>query len=473
MFPATPDIGQHDVGCVHMPIFHRNMEQHGSPSRRRAVQVPFSQRYDVGYYTRLSFGTPPQEALVHLDTGSFELWINPTCSVLAAGEQSFCQTGGSYDWTKSSTVQDLGTTNQLRYGIGAANISYVRDAIGIPGTNMQVTNAQFGVATSSRQQNAGILGIGHGLGQTIKYKNFVDELKDQNVTKTKAFSVALGGKDEKQGIVVFGGVDTSKFAGRLARLPIIPAVMSPDGVRRYWVQMQSLTLNPPSRRARTYNNSRIPVFLDTGSTLTLLPAEMVKAIASDFGSTALDAQGYWPVDCGLTKLNGTLDFTFDNVTIRVPYKELIRSFNGNCVLGLSSNSNFMLLGDTFLRSAYMVFDQDSDCVWMSQYVNCGASPAALESTRSLRTLEGKCSLQVEGPGAGSAAVSPQTNSTTPPPAMRPPSTITSSPVGSMTPKSSGPASSGSGPGTGRPAAGWGTAIVAMVSVAISTCPLLV
>ena len=199
----------------------------------------------------------------------------------------------------------------------------------------------------------------------------------------------------------------------------------------------------------------------------------VQTCALPICSTALDAQGYWPVDCGLTKLNGTLDFTFDNVTIRVPYKELIRSFNGNCVLGLSSNSNFMLLGDTFLRSAYMVFDQDSDCVWMSQYVNCGASPAALESTRSLRTLEGKCSLQVEGPGAGSAAVSPQTNSTTPPPAMRPPSTITSSPVDSMTPKSSGPASSGSGPGTGRPAAGWGTAIVAMVSVAISTCPLLV
>ncbi|KAL8294724.1 hypothetical protein RB597_007682 [Gaeumannomyces tritici] len=470
-FPPSTAIEPHDAGCVHMPIFHRNREQHGNPSRR-AVQLPFSQRFDVGYYTRLSFGNPPQEALVHLDTGSFELWINPTCSVLSAGERAFCQTGGNYDWTKSSTAEDLGTTNQLRYGIGAANISYVRDTIGIPGTNMQVNNAQFGVATASEQQNAGILGIGHGVGQTIKYKNFIDELRDQNVTKTKAFSVALGGKDEKQGIVVFGGVDTSKFAGRLARLPIIPAMMSPDGVRRYWVQMQSLTLNPPSRRARTYNNSRMAVFLDTGSTLTLLPEEMVKAIASDFGSTAMDAQGYWPVNCDLTRVNGTLDFAFDNITIRVPYKELIRSFNGNCVLGLSSNSNFVLLGDTFLRSAYMVFDQDADCIWMSQYVNCGASPGALQTTSSLRTLEGQCSRQFAGSGAGSAAVSPPTPSGTSP-AMKPPSTITSTPAnGTRIAGPGGPAGpANSGPG--RPVAGWGAGFAAILSLTASLWPLLV
>lgn len=400
----------HDPGCLHMPIMHMSKaEQY----QKRAVKVPFDQRFDVGYYTKLSFGTPAQEALVHLDTGSFELWINPTCNNLdGAGEQQFCRAGGSYDPAQSTTVQRLGTTNTLRYGIGSANISYVKDTVGIPGTNMSVRSAQFGVATSSETQNAGILGIGHGVGQAIGYRNFIDELKAQNVTKTRAFSVALGGKDEKQGTVVFGGVDTSKFAGGLARLPIIPAAQSPDGVRRYWVNMSSISLHPPSGRNKTYPGTNMPVFLDTGSTLTLLPEALVKSVASDFGSMQQDAGGYWPVDCSLVGINGTMDFAFDGVTIKVPYKELIRQFGNSCVLGLSSHSSFTLLGDTFMRSAYFVFDQDSDCVWMTQYTNCGSAPAALASVASLRTLQGACPLKqgsVSAVTAGTAgAAAPST-----------------------------------------------------------------
>ncbi|KAI6374048.1 hypothetical protein MCOR25_003281 [Pyricularia grisea] len=396
----------HDPGCLHMPIIHMSKaEQY----QKRAVKVPFDQRFDVGYYTKLAFGTPGQEALVHLDTGSFELWIDPTCNNLdGASEQEFCRAGGTYDPAQSTTVQKLGTTNTLRYGIGSANISYVKDTVGIPGTNMSIKNAQFGVATSSETQNAGILGIGHGVGQTIGYRNFIDELKAQNVTKTRAFTVALGGKDEKQGTVVFGGVDTSKFAGGLAKLPIIPAAKSPDGVRRYWIQMSSVSLNPPSGRNKTYSNSSMPVFLDTGSTLTLLPEALVKSVASDFGSKQQDSSGYWPVDCSLVSINGTMDFAFDGVTIKVPYKELIRQFGNSCVLGLSSHSSFTLLGDTFMRSGYFVFDQDADAIWMTQYTNCGSTPAALVSSSSLETLQGACQPKqgsVAAVTAGAAAPS--------------------------------------------------------------------
>ena len=41
-------------------------------------------------------------------------------------------------------------------------------------------------------------------------------------TNTKAFSLALGSKDEREGVVLFGGLDISKFAGFLQTLPIIP-----------------------------------------------------------------------------------------------------------------------------------------------------------------------------------------------------------------------------------------------------------
>jgi hypothetical protein len=199
------------------------------------------------------------------------------------------------------------------------------------------------------------MGIGYGQGIATRYPNFVDELSAQNATKVKAFTVALGGKDEQEGIIVFGGVDTSRFSGTLARLPIIPAAQSPDQVPRYWINMESLMLNPPSGKTHTYSGSNIPVFLDTGATMTLLPAALAAEVAQDFGSTGADANGFYEVGCDLEAINGTLDFAFDGTTIKVPYKELIRKVEGNpptCFLGISPSNDFTLLGDTFMRSAY-------------------------------------------------------------------------------------------------------------------------
>jgi hypothetical protein len=211
------------------------------------------------------------------------------------------------------------------------------------------------VASSSKDQFSGVMGIGYGQGIATRYRNFIDELSAQNATKVKAFTVALGAKEEQEGIVVFGGVDTSKFSGKLARLPIIPATESPDNVPRYWINMESLSLHPPSGRISTYANSNIPVFLDTGSTMTLLPAALAARVARDFGSDGEDTNGFYEVGCDLEDIDGTLDFAFNGTTIRVPYNELIRKVEGNpptCFLGISPSDDFTLLGDTFMRSAY-------------------------------------------------------------------------------------------------------------------------
>jgi hypothetical protein len=225
---------------------------------------------------------------------------------------------------------------------------------------------QFGVATSTVEEFSGIMGIGYGKGIATRYRNFVDELSAQNATKVKAFTVALGGKDEQEGVIVFGGVDTSKFSGKLAQLPIIPAAQSPDQVPRYWIDMQSLSLTPPSGKTRSYASSNIPVFLDTGSTMTLLPADLAQSVAKDFGSTGADANGFYEVSCDLEKVNGTLDFAFAGATVRVPYRELIRNVPGSpptCFLGISPSDTFTLLGDTFMRSAYGMLSPDVFFLW--------------------------------------------------------------------------------------------------------------
>ncbi|WPJ63956.1 hypothetical protein SMAC4_09213 [Sordaria macrospora] len=406
-------------GCVHLPIIHSTNIDHFA---RRGIQLALNNRSDVAYYAQLEIGTPPQTVYTQLDTGSFELWVNPDCTTVSASDSIFCQRIGHYNASSSSTAVSLGTNKTLHYGIGSANISYVTDVVSLAGTSSasSLKKVQFGVATSSKDAFSGILGIGYGQGLATKYPNFVDQLYAQNVTKVKAYTLALGSKSAKEGTIVFGGVDTSKFSGPLAKVPIISAAASPDGVPRFWVQMGGINLTPPSGEPTAkYEGSQIPAFLDSGSTMTILPPKLAGKIAKDFGSPAADANGFYQVGCEYVGMNGTVDFEFGTgttstgsegagekkVTVRVPYREMIREVGEGetktCFLGVVGSESFTLLGDTFLRSAYAVFDLQTHSIWLTQASSCGSTPAALRNVTDLSRVVGKCAVQ---PGQQAAVV---------------------------------------------------------------------
>ncbi|EMR65842.1 putative secreted aspartic proteinase protein [Eutypa lata UCREL1] len=352
-------LGSRNDRYLKLPVVHAtNRDVFGDVwSKRDAATVPLANRSDVAYYAQLDIGTPPQPQFVQLDTGSFELWVNPDCSNLnAASDIRFCNAVGNYNPSASSTAEQLAGTKTLVYGIGSAKIQYVADDITLSGTDASLEGVQFGVATSTKDEFSGILGIGHGEGITIEYKNFIDELEEQDITDTKAFSLALGGKEEQEGVIIFGGLDTGKFSGTLTTLPIIPPGDSPDGVPRYWINMDHISLTPPSGNTKQYDNTTLAVFVDSGATLTLLPPATADMIAADFGADGVDATGMYPVDCALNDIPGTLDFAFNGVTIRVPYNELVREFQTSagefCYLGIGGHDEFVLLGDTMLRSTY-------------------------------------------------------------------------------------------------------------------------
>jgi hypothetical protein len=72
---------------------------------------------------------------VVLDTGSFELWVDPTCSAASTSDQAAdCKAAGLYDPTSSSTVVDMKASNELPYGKGVVDIAYVADNIQLPGS---------------------------------------------------------------------------------------------------------------------------------------------------------------------------------------------------------------------------------------------------------------------------------------------------------------------------------------------------
>ncbi|PFH56416.1 hypothetical protein XA68_16537 [Ophiocordyceps unilateralis] len=384
-------------GVLSLPVEHvakpRLFKRDGSD----VVNASLTSRADVSYYVKLSIGNPPQNVSVQLDTGSFELWVNPDCSKLGPGDNSFCKAGGRYDAGKSDSAVQTNTQTTLRYGIGSANITYVEDDITFPGTDKTIGNVRFGVATSSKDQFAGILGVGFGNGIAIPYPSFMDQLEKQDVTQSKTLGVALGSKDEGGGSVTFGGVDTSKFAGRLAAVPIIAAKNSPDRVPRYWVSLQSISHSPAGQPGTLLTRGSMDVFLDTGATLTFLPSPVVQAMADALGSTRTVNGGLHAVSCRFANRDdGAFSFRFNGLTVFVPYSEMIRQMPGQpgqrsqCYLGVMPSDKFALLGDTFLRSCYVVFDLDSSTAYMARYSNCGSSVQPISKKTSLKGMPGMC-----------------------------------------------------------------------------------
>lgn len=336
----------------------------------------------------MAFGSNAQSVKVAIDTGSDELFVDPNCndSDFSNSEQRECVAEGVYDPATSTSSKATGETSQIVYGSGAVDIAYYIDSVGIPGASKNLTQVQFGKATASQDLSEGILGLGFGENVNLNYSNFVDALQAQGLTNTKAFSVALGTSDTEGGNIVFGGVDTKKFAGSLASLDISAPAMG--DIQRYAVSLSSISYTPSGGSTTKYDNSALSgVVLDTGSSLCELPTDIVSSMASDIGAQQDSQSGLLIVDCNTATSANKLDFEFDGgATISVPLDQFVIQSGNTCVLGvepLQEGSGITaLLGDTFLRNAYVVFDQTNMKINMAQYVNCGTNEQAIQSGSS-------------------------------------------------------------------------------------------
>jgi len=105
----------------------------GAPKLRRRQETEATSPHNRGatYTVDIDIGTPPQTLTVILDTGSHDLWVNPSCAT--ANLPDYCAGFGQFDWTESKTFEDLEQGNIIRYGKGNVTYQWVRDTITIGG----------------------------------------------------------------------------------------------------------------------------------------------------------------------------------------------------------------------------------------------------------------------------------------------------------------------------------------------------
>ena len=324
------------------------------------------------YFMDVKIGTPAQSIKLHVDTGSSDLWVNVANSQICAQSNHPCAASGTYSANDSSTYQYMNSVFNITYvdGTGATG-DYASDVVEIGGTTLK--DQTFGIGyTSSAQQ--GILGLGYPLDEALAsytdgqtYPNVPQQLVDNGVINSQAYSLWLNDLQSSTGTILFGGVNTEKFSGSLETLPIIKE----DGFdAEFIIALTGVGANGTA--GSIGSNLRLPALLDSGSSLTYLPTDITDTIYNAVGAQYNQEQGTAYVDCGLAKSDQSIEFTFSSPTISVPMSELIvitGSDGGEniCIMGISPiDSGTLVLGDTFIRSAYIVYDLTNNEISLAQ-----------------------------------------------------------------------------------------------------------
>ncbi|KIV77383.1 hypothetical protein PV11_09181 [Exophiala sideris] len=372
---------------IGLPIQRRNVPDvlvnHRSRLRRRAGTV--SQTLDNEeslYYANLTLGTPAQPLRLHIDTGSSDLWVNTANSTFCEAKDDNCE-GGTYSISSSSTYKYVNSEFNISYVDGTSAVGdYVTDTLGFGGETLD--NFQFGIGESSTSSQ-GVLGIGYASEEVAvnraglqPYSNLPVALVDAGLIASNAYSLWLNDLDSSEGQILFGGVDTAKYSGDLATVPIIEIY---GGYYELLIALTSVAI--PDQNLSSSSSLPAAVLLDSGSTLTYLPNDITETIFTKLGAVYESNLGAAYVECSKNSDSLTIDFDFSGQTISVPYDELFLDAGTNsqgqpltfdngetaCLFGIApADDSTAVLGDTFLRSAYVVYDLANNAISLAQTV---------------------------------------------------------------------------------------------------------
>jgi saccharopepsin len=321
--------------------------------------VPVSNFLNAQYFSTITLGTPPQEFKVVLDTGSSNLWVPSTdCNSIA------CYLHSKYDHSSSSTYKKNGTSFEIRYGSGSLSGYVSQDTFQIG--DLKVKKQDFAEATSEPGlafafgRFDGIMGLGY---DTISVNKIVPpfyNMLDQGLLDEPVFAFYLSNADDKssESEAIFGGVNEDHFTGKLTKIPLRR--------KAYWeVDLDAITFGD-----NTAELDNTGVILDTGTSLIALPSTMAELLNKEIGAKK-SYNGQYTVECDKRDSLPDLTFTLTGHNFTIGPYDYILEVQGSCI------SSFMgmdfpepvgplaILGDSFLRRYYSVYDLGSNSVGLA------------------------------------------------------------------------------------------------------------
>jgi len=308
------------------------------------------------------------------------------------------------DSSKSSTYKVVDANGfDIEYeDQSGATGDYITDTFSIGGATIKAL--EMGLATKS-SSSTGVMGIGYDVNEASDssqsskgrpqtafiYPSIIDTMVSQGLIASKAYSLYLNDLEASTGSIIFGGLDSDKYHGDLLQMPVVADQYS-NGTKVYAdldVALTGFGMTSQTGTTTNFTSSSYQevVILDSGTTATYLPDTLVNSLVEAINGVD-DSQnsGNIYVDCSIAD-NTSMTFNFgfggaSGVTITVPITELVFSldsafsagseipdlpFNSACAFGiLPGDSGPYILGDTFLRSAYVVYDLSNNLIAIAQ-----------------------------------------------------------------------------------------------------------
>ncbi|KAI5306884.1 Vacuolar protease A, partial [Ascosphaera atra] len=346
--PVSPD-GQ--------PIFQDTSIK---PDKGSGHDVLVDNFLNAQYFSEISLGTPPQSFKVVLDTGSSNLWVpSSECSSIA------CFLHTKYDSSASSTYKENGTEFAIQYGSGSLKGFISQDTLQIG--DLKVEHQDFAEATSEPGlafafgRFDGILGLGYNTISVDKVVPPFYNMLDQKLLDDAVFAFYLGDANTEgdSSVATFGGIDKSHYKGDLIKLP----------VRRkaYWeVELDGIALG--DERAELEDTGAI---LDTGTSLIALPTTLAALLNKEIGAKK-SWNGQYTIECEKRDNLPDLTFTLTGHNFTISPYDYILEVQGSCIssfMGMDFPEPvgpLVILGDSFLRRWYSVYDLGNDAVGLAE-----------------------------------------------------------------------------------------------------------
>ncbi|MCJ1396380.1 hypothetical protein MMC18_009270 [Xylographa bjoerkii] len=343
-------------------------------------------------------GTPPQSFALGIDTGSSDFVVmTPNTAPCAAGNCTY----GTFDPTKSTSYVSQNSSFATKYTNTFVNGTLASETLSLGG----ITLTNFTVAVGSVSNDAAnVFGIGYLPDEATlpyTYPNGPYAMKNAGLIEVAAYSLWLNDINSQAGSILFGGVDSAKYTGSLQTVPVVPMVASsasPNPAQSNYVKLQVTldaigTSKGSTSTLTTSSGFPITVLLDSGSTTCYLPPQIITNICLAFGGCGGQAPQY-TLPCSLNAPNsGNISFNFSGQNITVPISEFIQ--NGNqgpsgqmCTFLMVPKNDTYILGDSFLRSAYVVFNLDANEIALAQTVFNVSTSNILEITNGSSTANG-------------------------------------------------------------------------------------
>ncbi|PKS08673.1 hypothetical protein jhhlp_004726 [Lomentospora prolificans] len=396
---AVHALGSQPVPGVLLMQFEEKRNPNAPSLRRRAEQtveeVITNEKQRGGYFSTCTVGTPPQDIVLLLDSGSSDTWVPainaPICSLSFSLDP--CPLG-SYDPDSSRTHSEF-IRNALE--INYLDQSYVkgdyfRDVLGIGESELANFTIGLGLNTSLSH---GVIGVGYAINEAsvntadLVYDNLPVALARSNITSTSAYSLYLNDLGSPMGSILFGGVDTEKYVGDMMKVKIKSQTLSSgeEIFDHFRIDLTSVEAESPSGTdTLTTESFPVDVILDSGTTLTSLPIDMVEQMWEEAGAEFSSVLRQPLIPCYRRDSPGKFTFGFGGPggpKITVPMDELVLDlttgkaplfpdgsrYKGQeaCLFGIQDfGGPPYILGGTFLRSAYVVFDLVNNEIGIAQ-----------------------------------------------------------------------------------------------------------